>query len=205
MSLGDFTLNDMVKFTKGNAEAQIRFRLYLAESASEILQLVDEALSLVIRRLVANRQYHQGLSEDQITNSVVDALNYLGFIVHHDKMVGGHCDITIEMDFGFLWLAEAKIWRGCSWAFKGFRQLLTRYSTGITGQNDNVLLLYVFRPDALTLLEKWRSALNKRLSLGLTAEPITGLEFATCHKHPSSGLDVNVKHVMVPLYWKPEA
>lgn len=198
---GDFTLNQWLAMSQGSVEENLKFRLILCESADEVQQCIIDAFSHIISQLVINRQYRQQLDEDQITIQIVEAFGYMGLPARHDAMVGGHCDISISTRFGVLWLAEAKIWRGCAWAFKGFRQLLTRYATGLEGHLNGALLLYAFSPNASGLLVKWRGFLERRLKLGLDIDKIAGLHFHSRHRHPGSGLTVSVRHEIVPLFW----
>jgi hypothetical protein len=73
-------------------------------------------------------------------------------MANRDVKYGGHTDILIKLADDFVWIAEAKLWKGCSWAFSGLKQL-GGYMSGLPGQDRGAVILYVFKPDAAGLLK----------------------------------------------------
>lgn len=163
-------------------------------------------LDYACNELETNRHKKQGLDEDQLTIEICSFLNGLGFQAAHDQQIGGHCDIVIRGKELFLWLAEAKKHNAYDWLDKGFKQLSTRYSTGVLGQDNGEVIVYCFNKDAKTMLMKWRVELQSRnkdvkIQLNKDGNPLL---FSSSHKHEASGLDFHVRHKAVSLYWQPE-
>ena len=131
-------------------------------------------------------------------------LNMNGIPAYHDVKIGGHTDISVEMRDGFLWIAEAKHWTGKSWVFKGFRQLMTRYATGLLGQDQGAILIYFEQEKPSDLLAKWRTALDGLTELTGDIEEVNELQFNSSHPHKGTGRTFHVKHYAIPLYWNPE-
>ena len=200
----DVTLHDLLNRAHHNTPFEIQLRIQAAETHKEILKQLERALSLAIGQLVRNRKYKQNLSEDQRTVEIVSLLQMAGFPARHDVKIGGHTDISIEMKDDFLWIGEAKNWTGQSWIFKGFRQLMTRYATGLPGQNNGAIIIYFDQENASALLLKWEKALSRLSELTGKIEKVSALQFNSAHPHKGTGDTFYVKHHGVPLYWKPE-
>lgn len=165
---------------------------------------MEWALDHAISEIVKYRQFKQNLSEDQLTVELASALTLMGIPTSHDPAYGGHTDLAIEMRLGFLWMGEAKIWRGSSWAFKGLRQLVTRYSTGMPDQTHGGLILYYYNQNAAILMSSWRDRLIALAKLTAETEIINSISFRSAHNHPAVGQNYHVRHFGVPLFWKPD-
>jgi len=200
----EVTLRDLLNRAHNNTPLEIQLRLQAAETHEEILKQLDRALILVIGQLVRNRKYKQNLSEDQRTVELVSMLQMAGFPAYHDVKIGGHTDISIEMRDGFLWIGEAKNWSGKSWIFKGFRQLMTRYATGLPGQNNGAIIVYFDEENANELFSKWEKALAGCWKLTGNIKNVNRLQFNSAHPHKGTGETFYVRHYAVPLYWNPE-
>jgi len=127
-----------------------------------------------------------------------------GIPAQHDVKIGGHTDISVAMRDDFLWIAEAKHWKGQAWIFKGFRQLLTRYATGMPGQDHGAIIIYFLQEGPADLMGKWKSALSRRAKLTGMIEEVDELRFNSAHPHRGTGRTFNVKHFGVPLFFQPE-
>lgn len=198
------TLSDLLNRARSSPAFGIQLRIQAAETNADLLKQVDRAVAYAVREMVANRKHKQKLTEDQRTVEIVSLLKTLGLPAIHDAEIGGHTDISISMLEDFIWIAEAKNWRGSAWAFKGFRQLLTRYATGLPGQDNGAVLIYFEQPDAAGLMTKWRTNLSKLQSDTHLIEDVRPLQFATRHTHIGAGTPFSVQHIGVPLYWKPD-
>jgi hypothetical protein len=181
----------------------IFLRLLSAESFDERLSCVEDAVNFAIEILVENRHLKQNLSEDQRTSEIVGNLKAMGFTANHDEQIGGHVDIVVRTH-GLLWLGEAKNWKGCDWASRGMRQLLTRYSTGLPGQSSGGIILYFEQRDAAALMTTWRDHMVSE-QLARSIDAISELSFRSHHDHVSTGTRFSVRHYPVPLYWRPLA
>ncbi|MCP1214307.1 hypothetical protein [Acetobacter okinawensis] len=200
----DLTLRDLLNRADEDEPFQIKLGLQTAELDSEKLEYIERAVEWTISEMVMHRKHKQGLSEDQRTVEIVSQLRALGLKATHDEEIGGHADIAIRLKGGFLWIAEAKNWRGCAWIFKGFRQLLTRYATGLHSQDNGAVLIYFEEENAKNLMEKWKVSLLKQTAITTRIIKNFRIGFRSEHTHKGTGIDFNVRHFAVPLYWNPE-
>ena len=175
-----------------------------AETNEELLIQVERAVAIALQEMVGNRKYLVGTSEDARTVQLVSMLRMAGFPAVHDRKIGGHTDISISLLDNFLWIAEAKNWRGPAWAFKGLRQLLTRYATGMPGQENGAVILYIDYDEASGFVTKWREALEKLQTEAHAIGIVQPLQFSTKHTHVGAGTQFTVKHIGVPLFWGPD-
>lgn len=148
----------------------------------------------------------KGMGEDEITLEICEMLTMAGFQPAHDDDVGGHCDIVIKGRSVFLWLAEAKKHHDYPWLDKGFKQLSTRYSTGVEGQDHGEVIIYCYTQDAKAMLANWRKELTTRNPDVVADDSACGSQFLFCsrHKHAASGQDFHIRHKVIALYWDPK-
>lgn len=148
--------------------------------------------------------YFQDQREDRLTVEIKNALNLMGYSASHDAKHGGHADLVVKKG-SFTWIAEAKVYRGNAYLWQGYLQLTTRYSTGNTHQTDGALLIYVFQPHALSIMDQWMAELpTKSSSISTKKCPKKELCFYSSTPHQKSGLDFNVRHIPVLLYFDPQ-
>lgn len=178
----------------------------LAQDHEARVKAVQKGVDLACNLLEQHKHKNQGLGEDKITLQICDNLYSMSFPAIHDAQIGGHCDIVIRGNNQFLWLAEAKVHDSYSWLDKGFKQLATRYSTGVMGQDNGEILIYCYTKDAQTMLKSWGSQLVERNPDVAITEPQCekSLTFCSTHKHDASGLDFLIRHKAISLHWKPE-
>lgn len=198
-----FTLEQWLFIARDDPVLELKFRLQSAETVEQIRACVENGVEIAINELVKNRQHKQNKSEDELTVEIASLLSMLGIKATHDTAYGGHTDLCVELRLGFLWLGEAKIWTGSSWAFKGVRQLVTRYSTGMPNQNHGGIILYFYNEKAGDLMGKWKDNLSKLTNLTKSSEDINDVSFRSTHNHPSVGRDYTIRHFGIPLFWKP--
>lgn len=200
----ELTFRDLLNRARALPTGDMQLRLMAAENNAEYLAQVERALTVAISELVANRKYKQDTSEDGRTVQIVSMLRMAGLNAIHDAKIGGHTDISIRLGDNFLWIGEAKNWRGSAWAFKGFRQLLTRYATGLDGQENGAIILYIEESNATGLLKKWRLNLEKLATALHRVADVTNLRFTSIHTHAGAGTPFTVRHLAVPLYFDPD-
>ncbi|RYY80253.1 MAG: hypothetical protein EOO69_02345 [Moraxellaceae bacterium] len=161
--------------------------------------------------LTRNKNLYKDFSEDQITGIIVERLRDY-FIAHHDASVNGHVDIHVEKN-NFLWLGEAKIYKGPAYMLEGFYQLNTRYATGQDNTNFGGVLLYKkIKKKITTVMEEWERTLEEQSIID--EENLKGLTFNQCnknslcsisiHEHPSVGSPLQIRHMPLDLYYKPQ-
>lgn len=205
MSEAEYTVADLRLLWDGTARgASVDF--LFAQDHDARVSAVRKAVDFVCNELEMNKHVKQGLGEDAITIEICSLLKAAGFQAAHDKDIGGHCDISIEGKNLFLWLAEAKKHSSYDWLEKGFQHLSTRYSTGVKGQDHGDVLVYCFVKDAKELLKKWKEKLTTANPEVVAKESADGnpLQFCSTHKHAASGLDFNIRHKAIALYWDPK-
>ncbi|UWQ35835.1 hypothetical protein K3552_09785 [Leisingera aquaemixtae] len=200
----DITVSTLLLHQQGTAiEAA---NLYtLAQSHDARLKAVRKVLDFACNELEINKHLKQDLSEDQLTIEICQFLSALGFQPRHDEQVGGHCDIVVRGKDMFLWLAEAKWHNSYGWLDKGFKQLSTRYSTGVSGQDQAEVVIYCKNKDAVAMMQNWRKELSSRNDDVKTfdGEGENPLEFWSEHSHVASGMTFKVRHKAVVLYHQP--
>lgn len=177
----------------------------LAQSHDARLEAVRTALDYACNELEINKHLKIDLSEDQLTIEICQFLSALGFQPRHDEQVGGHCDIVIRGKDLFVWLAEAKKHTQYGWLDKGFKQLATRYSTGVRGQDQGEVVIYCWNRDAKAMLARWRQELEARNYDVKTSDDPDDDElcFWSEHKHDASGLQFYIRHKVVSLHHEP--
>lgn len=173
-----------------------------ADRADALRGLIDFACN----QLEQYRQHKQEHSEDALTVEIVATLKGQGVDAEHDPQHGGHCDILVKAANQFIWIAEAKIHSNYGWLDDGFKQLSTRYSTGVLGQNQGEVLIYCKADNAMAKLATWRTEFAARNAHVTISDDPSGnpLAFRSNHVHAGSGLDFAVRHKIVSLYYKPE-
>jgi hypothetical protein len=164
-------------------------------------------LSDLINHLQANPQRRHHLSEDSLTEEIITGLSVAGYNASHDRSSGGHVDITIQLG-PHTWIGEAKKDKKFS---DGYRQLIARYrpASGDFEHNQGGMILYhTQRTDLLTRRSNWVKQFKKDFSeiyspVHVEDCPKSRFAFITRHKHPVSGLDYTVRHMMVGLQFFP--
>ena len=197
---------ETVKAMVDGGPGEIMLRNILAQTHDDRLVAIQMAVDFACNELELNKHKKHGLDEDQLTIELCSMLKTFGFQVAHDEQIGGHCDIVVKGKGLFLWLAEAKMHTACAWLDQGFKQLSTRYSTGVPGQDNGEVIIYCFNKDAKAVMDKWREELTSRNPTVTTQPPKFGsqLLFLSSHKHEASGLEFHVRHKAVALYWSPK-
>jgi HEAT repeat protein len=159
----------------------------------------------VIFQIQENPGVRQQDNEDRLTIEIVDQLRSLGHEASHDTKIGGHVDIAVKKN-DFLWLGEAKIYKDNNYLWEGFQQLVTRYSTGDSNQENGGLLIYIRDEDASSIMQKWQKYLSEKSlpDFSLRSCKMRSLAFISTHKHERSGQAFHVRHIPVMLHFDPK-
>jgi len=204
LSFSVYRISDLVVEDGTPLACQIRYRTATthAERADALRDLVDYCCG----ELEQYRHLKQKDSEDALTVQIVSILKGQGVDAEHDPQHGGHCDILVKAAHGFIWIAEAKLHSSYTWLDDGFKQLTTRYSTGVPGQDQGEVLIYCKAANSKEKLDKWREELVSRNTEVVVFDDPRGnpLVFHSTHKHENSGLDYGVRHKIVSLYFDPK-
>jgi hypothetical protein len=200
-----FSLKDLRMIFGGSPSGIIRINYMFSASHAERVDVVNAAIDWIVLECVKTARDRVDRSEDALTNDIIGLLVALGFDASHDADCNGHCDIVIKGVDGFLWLAEAKIHSNYNWLLKGLKQLCTRYSTGMPGQNDGALILYCKGPRIDRIMAKWHAHLAEADEEAVIAIcDKNPLILNSRHIHQRTGLEFRVRHVPIGLYHNPQ-
>jgi HEAT repeat protein len=172
----------------------------------DLIRNLYKDIDKVISQIQENPELRQKDTEDRLTIDIVNPLRNLGYDVSHETKIGGHADIVVRKN-DFLWLGEAKIYKDNNNLWEGFQQLLTRYSTGDSNQENSGLLIYIrAQKDASSIMQKWQKYLLGQSLPELSVRPckMRRLAFISTHKHERSGQPFHVRHIPVMLHFDPK-
>lgn len=198
-------------WTLGDPKLKKLIRISTANTYEKFVNCIHDEIDECYSFLSRNKNLYKDFSEDQLTGIIVDKLRE-NFIAHHDASINGHVDFSVEKN-NFLWLGEAKIYKGPAYMLEGFYQLNTRYATGEHSASCGGILIYKKIKKKVTLImAEWEETLTKQSSID--PENLTNLTFTSCekskfctfstHEHPSVGSDLKVRHMPLDLYFEPQ-
>ncbi|OEY65637.1 hypothetical protein BG841_03655 [Marinobacter sp. X15-166B] len=182
----------------------------------DFISLLNDDLREAIDELAAAAHQKSASSEDDLTISIVQWLKARSWTASHETCTNGHVDITVIMQ-KYKWLGEAKKDNSYAHIWKGFQQLMTRYSPGFnfsarareTYTETHGILIYCQRSrNSGDFLRKWKEKLISECEghsfHSCDSHSIDGLELQTTHRHPNSDEIVKIIHFAVPLYFQPQ-
>ena len=172
----------------------------------DLIRNLYKDIDKVISQIQENPELRQKDTEDRLTIDIVNSLHNLGYDVSHETKIGGHADIVVKKN-DFLWLGEAKIYKDNNNLWEGFQQLLTRYPTGDSNQENGGLLIYIrAQKDASSIMQKWQKYLLGQSLPDFSSRPckMRSLAFISTHKHERSGQAFHVRHMPVMLHFDPK-
>jgi len=202
----EVTFAQLQKLTIGSLPTQIHLDVISIGNFQQFVSVVERAILYALRQLSRNPELRQDHSEDQLTIEVINLLRAFNLDAQHEAKIGGHCDVSIFGPYDFLWLGEAKRHiQDYSWLLKGFQQLDSRYSTGLSGQDHGGLIIYSIYPRIDQVMESWKAHLIKDRT-GLTCGDFDSdsNSFFSSHQHDSTGRTISVRHFGCPLHFRPE-
>lgn len=201
---GETTLHDLRLMAAHSVPIKIMLDLLVADSHSDKLSCVERGVNFAVQEMIKVPHLYQKMSEDQLTNALIGILLGMGFKPTHDTQYGGHCDIAIQFDDGFLWIGESKIHGTYDWLLKGFNQLDTRYSTGMPGQDSGDLIIFIFQERIDRVMEKWVETLaTERPDVAVKVCDRDPTRRISSHPHTRTGLAFRTRHIPVSLYFAP--
>lgn len=205
MSSDNISLADIKAAASQSTTTQIVIDWLMAATYQEQHELVERAIDWIAQEMTKTSHLRQDRSEDEISIDFVSMLKSMGFNASHDTQYGGHCDIIVEGRRDFLWIGEAKLHTSYSWLEKGMKQLTTRYSTGLDGQDTGEVLIYTYAPRLDKILQSWKEKLEE-LSLEIVIDDIDhdNLNFRTTQIHENTGRPFRIRHKGVTLHFKPQ-
>lgn len=106
------------------------------------VKILEECLDFAYNQLTDGRKHNQNFSEDAFNVQLVSVLSSHNIIATHDEEVGGHCDVLVRAPGNFLWIGEAKIYRGAGYINGGFLQLSSRYGASQPSRDHGEIIVY---------------------------------------------------------------
>lgn len=184
---------------------EIRFRWLFADTNPVRRVIVEDAIDAIATEFSETPHHRSNRDEDGLTIDVVTSLKQMGFYATHDEDIGGHCDIVVRGKDSFLWLAEAKIHRAYDWLTKGYKQITTRYSTGMPGQDAGALLIYCKAANVKDIMDKWREHFGGHFKDAEIRDcEKSPLAFVSTCTHPRSGLPFRIRHIPISVWHDPK-
>lgn len=198
----------------------------------DFLDMLYNDIDFTIKILGKSKNvYYQGMKdnskngEDLINTTICSMLESRGWTARHDTSVNGHADIVVEvLGEPYQWIGEGKIYgtgRTNSYIYKGLKQLLYRYSTGLDDENSGGILMYVNSTgkNQADILNDWKNFLHNKNNETVNDDneempysPVISdrncskqsLAFFTTHKHPSTGLNYDIRHMIIDFRYEPK-
>jgi hypothetical protein len=205
------SLEDFEKYcVYGQPSAKITFRIFMIPTRQdpyeEFLSIVHDAIDLTTKQLNTSAKLSHNLSEDEITDKIIMSLQSMSLPAQHDRFVGGHVDICIELFGRYMWIAEAKKINTMnnSHLIGGINQLITRYEFSDPTQCHMSLLIYCNTENTKRIMTEWASHLpiNKKID-NISFCPKNPLVLNSEHTSEKSGLPIYVRHVPYSIYFNP--
>jgi hypothetical protein len=207
------SLEALVERVGGRRYIELMASASRPRTRDEFIRRLYEVMDEAIQHLERRADELQGSSEDKLSSDVVGFLSARHYRATREGKERGHCDIVVQpgmLDVNYVWQCEAKIHSDYDYIAQGLRQVVTRYSAGTEGHAG--LLVYVNNVSgARSVASEWRRRVEEQKLLDLleVAEdgvepPLNELRFRTVHKHNTSGLNLEVRHMCASLGFRPE-
>ncbi|MDC7675181.1 hypothetical protein [Asticcacaulis machinosus] len=194
------TLTDLRNRFAESVPARILMDMTFASNSAEQVRAVEDAIDYIAQDMVRHRQAYQEKKEDELTIYIVACLRSMGFRAAHDTQFGGHCDIVVEGRESFLWIAEAKIYRGYSKLIEGIHQLNFKYGTGLRNQSNADLIIYHYEKRVDIMLREWLERIRKEFPNDVVSGcDRDDLSLRSIHLHESTGREFFIRHKAIPL------
>ncbi len=201
MSTQEDTLLTLLEECKRKAPEY--YDLLSSRNDAEFEKAFDAHLEQAASQLESNKKDFKELDENGLSGALTMALSIPGISATRETNTNGHVDITIVADHCTPMrkkLAEAKIYDGPEYHFKGLQQLLGRYTTGREGRG--LLIVYFRKQNIAGLVQKLREKMDTDLPVsqqGATTDHTIKWSFLSKHAH-SCGDTLEVGHVGCNLY-----
>jgi len=178
----------------------------LAETYEDFIEVLYKDIDQIILLKQENPEmYRTDPGEDRLTVEIKNALVCKGYNATHETKHGGHTDLLVRRK-SYIWIGEAKVHKSYPYLFKGFNQLISRYSTGDFNQQDGGILIYIFKKDSQSIMNKWKDYLLSKNPKDCSCVPCEPrrLGFYSTHTHEKSGLPFRIRHMPLMLYFNPK-
>lgn len=165
---------------------------------------VEEHLIDAILNLEQHKSIFYKLGEDQLSTVILTWLKGAGLDAEHDSNRNGHVDLLVKSG-RFNWLGEAKLDKGPAYVMEGFRQLCDRYADGNSFSSKGAVIIYTDKQSKMDFLDGWMEHLVSNYEMAVSRHPrcLQTLSEVTSHVHSATGLNYQVRHFPVSMYYKP--
>lgn len=131
MSLQETDIESLERLSKTSMPGLLdRIKLQQGDGTyDEFIELLHSDIRSAIDEQAAAAHQKSSASEDDITIGIVQWLKARYWVASHETSSNGHVDLTVVLH-NYKWLGEAKKDNSYAYVWKGFQQLMTRYSPG---------------------------------------------------------------------------
>jgi len=201
----DITLRDLQSMALFNQALNLNLKALLCDNYEDFCEVVHDCIDEAVDNLQKNRNFFQGMNENQITINIIHQLTNYGLGARFEANRGGHCDVVVENRFNHTWLGEAKIDRNISWVHDGFHQLNSRYISGGKKDTSGGILIYCLHHGVADFMKRWRERLMNDTNYSLSWEQCQRdlNAFYSYHSHRETSRSIKVRHIPVQLRWDP--
>lgn len=206
-SLESLSLKEMQGLKAIRPDLAVIAARLLVSSYVEFVEVLYNDIDLCIKHIENDPKIRQNDAEDRLTADIIGMLAAANYDVSHDETIGGHSDIVVKHQLGYLWVGEAKIHTSYEKLNDGFNQLTTRYLRGTPNADQGGLIIYIFNSNVANVVKTWAKRLDEMRLPCYASKPCDKrkeLAFYTDQKHASSGLMVKIRHLGVNLHWNPK-
>ena len=204
----NFSIRELELLAVSNPNCSNMFKRLFVSTYKEFVDVLYDDLDRAIRELESNPQLHREDSEDELSGQIISLLKMVGYIASNGTTGGGNKDLTVlGKDSSWSWIGEAKIYRSITDLREGFLQLSTRYRNNDPTNACAGLLAYIFRENPTVLMSEWKAHIESMNLSGFKSSPCTrrgSLAFLTVQNHQATGLQLEVRHLGVCLYFMPQ-
>lgn len=177
----------------------------LIDGYDSFVEAVINEVENCVRLLQENPELHFTQTEDQITIQIRNMLVMRNYDAEHDVKHGGHVDLKVKLN-DYVFILEAKIYSSYSYLWEGWLQLTTRYASGDFNNKKNAILIYIQeQPNARQIMERWAQYIKSQNPCATITHRKEGkLPIISKHILDKTGLEFEIFHIPVMLYFKPE-
>jgi len=198
------TLGDLKIHQGRNPLFKNLYQQLLIDSYESFADYAEASLDDCILLLERNPEQHFKKAEDEISISIRDMLITKGIDAEHDVQHGGHVDIYIKSN-DWIYLVEAKIFKGEAYSKEGWLQLTTRYASGHPCNRGGILLYLQKHEMTKQVMDQWSICMKDldEEDMGVKVCERNVLALNSSHILQRTGLPFYVRHMPVSLYFKP--
>ena len=181
----------------------------MIDNYEDFLDRLYSAMDKIIVSLQENPNIYGDMTEDQLTQIIIDRLKGHDFNAYSDPNTGGHVDLRIDYPgTNYLWLGEAKIDNNKEHVYEGFLQLTTRYATGEKNQTAGGIIIYIKNHPAVDFMSEIKEHIQQQINpISISVCPERGdwvFNIETNLPRVGGNISYHIRNMGVSLYFLPE-